>query len=34
VSYEYPNWILSEAEDSRIFEGLYSRWEIKNLGAH
>ena len=34
MSYEYPNWILSEAENSRIFEGLYSRWEIKNLGEH
>ena len=34
VSYEYPNWILSEAENSRIFEGLYSRWEIKKLSEH
>ena len=34
VSYQYPNWILSEADNSRIFEGLYSKWEIKKLSEH
>ena len=32
VSFEHPQWILSEARDSRIFDGLYSHWEIKKLG--
>lgn len=31
VSYETPRWVLSEADQSRIFEGLYSHWEIKKI---
>ena len=31
MSYDYPHWILSESQNSRIFEGLYSHWEIRKL---
>ena len=31
VTYETPSVVISEAGESRIFEGLYSHWTIKRI---
>ena len=31
VSYETPNFIISESYENRIFEGLHSHWQIKKI---
>jgi coenzyme Q-binding protein COQ10 len=33
VSYEENKWVLSEARKSRIFDGLYSHWDLRPTGS-
>ena len=34
VSYKEPTYVLSESYNSRIFQELYSEWEIKKIAKH
>jgi len=34
VSYREPTYVLSESYNSRIFQELYSEWEIKKIAKH